>query len=146
MASNGWGTPCSVPAVSARGKHNKETFRDMILKAVDYLERCEKRGATFKSISDFIDRTFHVRNDFIIRHQLKQLVCWNILCKKGSKYGIKVLKFSAEEDKNIKRRSKKSKGSKSKKKKQSKRRKQRKRKKYQRRSSRKRQKKRKLIC
>jgi len=145
MASNEGVQSGMVPSVSARGKHNKETFRDMILAAVNFYEQYEKRLSSFKMISDYIDRCFHVRNDFIIRHMLKQLVCMCILCQKNGTYGIRELKWSPQDQK--KKASKRSKRKKSSKK-QNKRRKPAKkaRKRRQQRSSRKRQKKKKPIC
>ena len=147
MASTESTTPRMVPFVSARGKYNKETFRDMILTAIDYFDNAEKKGATFQLISDFIDREYKVRNDFIIRHQLKQLEALDVICKVGSKYGIRHLIFSRDLENKRPQRGGGTRKKKEKRKKRSKKRKQKRRKgKKRQSSSRKKQKKRKPIC
>ena len=95
QASTGGETPVReiTPQVSARGKHNKETFRDMVLKAADYAQG-KNGAATFKAISDYIDREFHVRNDFLVLKTLNQLVELCLLDKHGGKYCVRELKFS----------------------------------------------------
>ena len=94
MASNEKGKHGLVPAVSARGKHNIETFRNMVLKAVDCIYKTENKMSSFKMVSDYIDRCFKVRNDFVVRHTLRNLVGMNILRKKGSLYGVQKLEWS----------------------------------------------------
>ena len=89
-----------TPNVSA-GKRNKVTYRDMILCAIKQLH---SRGSitSFNAISNFLNETYFVRNDFILEKELCQLQKSRVLSKNGNSYRIDKLILS----KNVKRLSK----------------------------------------